>query len=101
MVQTSCNDQGELIMLSGFIAGLIEFIEDDRGAKSSKRIAGIFLVFSGGCSKLALIAYGAKIKMLEKFTLFDKVDATADTLVWAGVALLTGAMIEKFRKNDK
>jgi hypothetical protein len=86
--------------MNKFIAGIINFIEDDRGAKSSKRISGLFLVFSGGCAKLALIAYGAKIKLLTKFTLYDKIDATADGLLIAGVALLTGAMIEKFRKKD-
>lgn len=86
--------------MNKFIAGLINFIEDDRGAKSSKRIAGLFLIFSGGFAKLALIAYGAKIKLLSKFTLYDKIDMTADGLLLAGVALLTGAMIEKFRKKD-
>jgi hypothetical protein len=86
--------------MNSFIAGIINFIEDDRGSKSSKRIAGLFLISSGGFSKLALIAYGAKIKLLTKFTLYDKIDASADTMLWAGVALLTGAMIEKFRKKD-
>ena len=86
--------------MNSFIAGIINFIEDDRGAKSSKRISGLFLIFAGGFSKLSLIAYGAKIKLLSKFTLYDKIDATADGLLLAGVALLTGAMIEKFRKKD-
>lgn len=84
--------------MNSFIAGIVNFIEDDRGAKSSKRIAGLFLIVSGGFSKLALITYGSKIKILDKFTLYDKIDATADGLLLAGVALLTGAMIEKFRK---
>lgn len=86
--------------MNSFVSGLINFIEDDRGAKSSKRIAGLALIFSGTISKLALIAYGAKIKLLDKFTLYDKIDATADTMLWSGVALLTGAMVEKFRKKE-
>lgn len=86
--------------MNGCIAGIINFIEDDRGAKSSKRISGLFLILAGGFSKLFLIAYGAKIKLLSEFTLYDKIDATADGLLLAGVALLTGAMIEKFRKKD-
>lgn len=86
--------------MKNFILGLIQIIEDDRGSKSSKRISGLFLIFSGGFSKLALIAYGSKIKLIEKFTLYDKIDATADIMLYTGAALLTGAMIEKFRKKD-
>lgn len=88
------------MIMKNFILGLIQIIEDDRGSKSSKRISGLFLIFAGAFAKLALIAYGAKLKMQKVFTLYDKIDATADTLVFVGAALLTGAMIEKFRKKD-
>lgn len=86
--------------MNNFLKGVINFIEDDRGAKSSKRISGIFLIMSGGFSKLSLIAYGAKIKLADEFTLYDKIDSTIDSMLYIGAALLTGAMIEKFRKKS-
>lgn len=80
------------------------FIKDiftsNQGQISSKRVAGLFMISSGTSAKLALIAYGSKIKIVEKFSLYDKLDMTADSLIWAGAALIGLGVTELFKKKD-
>ena len=75
---------------------LISFLES-RGETSSRKLAGLFLIFSGGFSKLSLIAYGAKLKLITAFTLYDKIDETANTMIWSGVALLGVTTVDKLK----
>lgn len=77
---------------------LLSFLESEKGETSSRRLAGLFLVFSGGCAKLALIAYGAKIKLIVKFTLYPTLDNTADSMIVTGALLLGSTLIDKFKK---
>ena len=77
-----------------------EILTCNHGNKSSKRLAGLILILSGTCSKLALIVYGAKIKIESKFTLYDKIDMTADSLIWTGAALLGLGVAELLKKKD-
>jgi len=78
---------------------LLNFIEGDKGERSSRRLGGIFLLFSGGCSKLCLIWFGAKIKLAENFTIYEKLDATAYSLIVVGGLLLGATTFDKFRKK--
>ena len=81
-------------------AFLKEILTCNHGHKSSKRLAGLILILSGTGAKLALILYGAKIKLESKFTLYDKIDMTTDSLIWTGAALLGLGVAELIKKKD-
>lgn len=76
-----------------------EIITCNHGTKSSKRLTGVLMVGFGTIAKLFLIAYGAVVKIQANFTLYDKLDATADTLIYAGAALLGLGVTELFKKK--
>lgn len=79
----------------------LSFLESEKGETSSRRLAGLFLAFSGGFSKLALIAYGAKIKIATQFTLYEKLDNTADSLIIVGACLLGSTTVDKLTRFIK
>lgn len=77
-----------------------EILTSNNGQKSSKRLAGMMMIIIGAFSKLALIAYGAKIKLISSFTIYDKLDYSTNGLIYAGSALLGLGVAELFGKKD-
>jgi hypothetical protein len=65
---------------------------------SSKRIWGSVLSFTGLLSKLILILDGIIFTAAAQF---DKIDQSADSLIYTGAALLGLGLGEMFKKEDK
>jgi hypothetical protein len=64
------------------------------GDISSKRIAGLILISAALGIKLCLAWYGAKVRLVEHFTIFDKIDNSTNILLYVGAALLGGGLVE-------
>jgi triosephosphate isomerase len=75
------------------------FLNCNFGSKSSKRLAGILMIFVGIVVKVGLVIYGASVKMSEDFTIFDKLDASIDSLFLAGSVLLGIGVAELLKKK--
>lgn len=76
------------------------FLQDHRGDKSSKRVAGIALIIQGSIMKMVLFSYGL-FKALP--TDFEKLDGCAMGSIYIGAALLGWGVLEgkKFIINNK
>lgn len=64
------------------------FLYSNWGNKSSKRLAGLLMIFVGVIAKIMLVIYGSFIRMADNFTIFDKLDSSIDSLFVAGSVLL-------------
>lgn len=76
-----------------------KILDDNSGNRSSKRFAGISLLAIGIIAKSGLIIYGASIRIAEEFTIYDKIDSSADSLIVAGTLLLGAGVAELFAKK--
>ncbi len=75
------------------------FLNSNQGSKSSKRLAGLLMILIGVLVKVGLVIYGASVKMSEDFTIFDKLDASIDSLFLAGSVLLGIGVAELLKKK--
>ena len=75
------------------------FLNSNQGDKSSKRLAGLLMILVGVVVKVGLVIYGASVKMSEDFTIFDKLDASIDSLFLAGSVLLGIGVAELLKKK--
>lgn len=57
------------------------------------------MILVGVLVKVGLVIYGANIKMSENFTIFDKLDASIDSLFLAGSVLLGIGVAELLKKK--
>jgi len=75
-----------------------KFLEDSKGNKSSKRLAGAFCLVIGTMMKLILFFYG-----LQHITAtnFDHLDGSADSIIYVGAALIGSGLLEFLRQNKK
>jgi hypothetical protein len=70
------------------------------GKLSLKRVVGVTLIGTGLLGKVALNIYAAThIETL--LANFLNIDNSFDSLIYSGIALLFGTIIDKFTKNDK
>lgn len=70
------------------------------GKLSLKRVVGVALIVTGLLGKIALNIYAAThIETL--LANFANIDNSFDSLIYSGIALLFGTIIDKFTKNDK
>jgi len=78
---------------------MIGYLQANNGSKSCKRLCGSILIGLGTEMKLALFHYGL-FKVVA--TPFDNLDACANSMIYAGCALLGFGVVELFgKKNDK
>ena len=76
---------------------LKQVLRDSDGDYSSKRLAGFVCFFSGLLTKA--VTFLAGLLALIEFSWFDKLDTSANNLIYTGCALLGGTVFEKFAKN--
>lgn len=73
------------------------FLQSAHGDLSSKRLAGLFCVFSGVMGKITLVVYAA-CNLVS--TPFEQLDNCLDTIIYAGAALLGAGLVELFSKKN-
>ena len=76
---------------------LIKLLEGDNGEKSTRRLAGMLLVTIGLCADCCLMICGALVRSVEKFTMYDKIENTAYTLIMIGAGLLASTTLDKLK----
>lgn len=72
-----------------------QFLQNNFGELSSKRLAGIFCILIGGILKIKLIIYGINHPILN----FNDLDDAADMLLYIGSGLLGAGLFEGLRKK--
>ncbi len=77
---------------------ILNFIQDTNGNNSSKRLGGLFCLLQGSAMKFGLFMYGLTHKTV---TPFDKLDASAESMLFVGAGLLGWGVFEKVVKNKK
>ena len=78
----------------------LEIFRERSGKLSLKRVVGVALIVTGLFGKIALNIYAAThIETL--LANFANIDNSFDSLIYSGIALLFGTIIDKFTKNDK
>jgi hypothetical protein len=79
------------------------FFIDSQGNKSSKRLAGISLVFSGILGKFFIFSFVLLTEIMRGSTLssFSMLDESMNWLISAGSALLAGTFLENCFRNKK
>lgn len=78
----------------------LEIFRERSGKLSLKRVIGVALIVTGLLGKIALNIYAAThIETL--LANFANIDNSFDSLIYSGIALLFGTIIDKFTKNDK
>jgi hypothetical protein len=78
----------------------LEILCERSGKLSLKRVIGVTLIGTGLLGKVALNIYAAShIKTL--LANFSNIDNSFDSLIYSGIALLFGTIIDKFTKHDK
>ncbi len=78
----------------------LEIFREKNGKLSLKRVIGVALIVTGLFGKITLNIYAAK--HIENFLAnFANIDNSFDSLIYSGIALLFGTIIDKFTKNDK
>lgn len=78
----------------------ILFLEHD-GKPSLKRITGAIFLATGWFGKICLCIYAAQ-HINETLANFTNIDSSCEGFIYSGVALLFGAIADKFfKKNDK
>ena len=75
-----------------------KFLEDFNGNKSSKRLAGAFCLVFGPLMKFSLFLYGLRHVTA---TPFDKLDSSAESLIYVGAALIGSGLLELLRQSKK
>ena len=76
-----------------------EFIKSlfyDRGKPSAKRIYGSIMFLNALLGKNLLCV----VAMFHKVENFSLIDNSLDSLLWGGLALYAGTIIDKFNRND-
>ena len=81
-----------------FVAQPLEFLKDNNGNNSSKRLGGLFCLTQGSLMKLCLFFYGLNHKTA---TSFDKLDNCADSMIFVGAGLLGWGVVELLGKKKK
>lgn len=77
-----------------------EIFREKNGKLSLKRIVGVVLVGTGLFGKVALNIYAATHIDIPLAN-FANIDNSFDSLIYSGIALLFGTIIDKFTKHDK
>ena len=68
-----------------------------KGKPSLKRISGSIMLVNGLVGKNVLMGFA----FFKEITSYQMIDDTLDTMIWGGIALLTGTIFDKFfRKKD-
>lgn len=78
----------------------LEIFCEKSGKLSLKRIVGVVLVGTGLFGKVALNIYAAT-HIDTTLANFANIDNSFDSLIYSGIALLFGTIIDKFTKHDK
>jgi hypothetical protein len=77
---------------------ILEFLEGQKGEKSSKRLGGAFCLSLGGLMKFILFIYSLFLKPAVDFI---SLDHSTDYLIAAGAGLLGIGLVELFSKKKK
>lgn len=83
---------------SQFRVHLLEFLKDNHGNYSSKRLGGLLCLAQGSLMKLCLFFYGLNHVTA---TPFNKLDHCADSMIYVGAGLLGWGVVELLGKKKK
>lgn len=78
----------------------LEILCEKNGKLSLKRVVGVALIGTGLLGKVALDIYAA-LHIEIALANFANIDNSLDSLIYSGIALLFGTLIDKFTKHDK
>lgn len=71
---------------------LLDIFFEEKGKPSLKRISGSIMLLNGLLGKNALML----IAVFREISHYEDIDNSLDTLVWGGIAILTGTIFDKF-----
>lgn len=77
---------------------LCEFLQDNNGNGSSKRLGGLCCLAQGSLMKLGLFCYSLTHVTA---TSFEKLDSCADSMIYVGAGLLGWGVVELFGRKKK
>jgi hypothetical protein len=74
---------------------ILDIFFEEKGKPSLKRISGSIMLLNGILGKNILMA----IAIFRKIPNYENVDNSLDTLLWGGIAVLTGTIFDKFFRS--